>query len=367
LERLGFIRRSQDTMRTLRLTAILLILSGVSVSQALRKIIINEDCSGPGGSNMQTLALLIQSPQTEVLGITVVSGDAWRDEEVAHTLRLLEIMGRTDIPVVPGAAFPLIRTRAEAQAWQQRYGKVAYAGAWDDRWWHEAAVVPPLAEGTPTTKPADEDAAHFIIRMLHKYPNEVTIYEGGPMTNLALAISIDPQVPELAQELVFMGGSISPPGDNPEFVNNPRHEFNFWFDPDAAAIVLRAPWKKIVCTPTDVSVRTHMTAAFVKQIEAAGTPLAKYVARFAMLTPGADIMWDELAAAAWLDPSIITRSETRYMTVDLDRGAGYGDTLTWGADNPLRPATQKVEIQFDLNQEKFYQVFLKLICGPTPR
>ena len=154
--------------------------------------------------------LLIQSPQVEVLGITVVSGNQWRDEEVAHTLRLLEIMGRTDIPVVPGAAFPLVRRREETQIWQQRYGKVAFAGAWDDRWWHEPFVVPPLPEGQPTTKPADEDAAHFLIRKVHQFPHEVTIYEGGPMTNLALAISIDPQFPELAEELVFMGGSLEP-------------------------------------------------------------------------------------------------------------------------------------------------------------
>ena len=189
-------------------------------------------------------------------------------------------------PSCPERRFPLVRTREEAQLWQQRYGKVAYAGAWDDRWWHEASVVPPLPEGQPTTKPADEDAAHFLIRMVRKYPHEVTIYEGGPMTNLALAISLDPQFPELAQELVFMGGSLSPQTDNPEFLNNPRHEFNFWFDPEAAEIVLRAPWKKIVCTPTDISVKTHMTAALVKQIEASGTPLARYIARFAMLTPG---------------------------------------------------------------------------------
>ena len=171
----------------------------------------------------------------EVLGITVVSGDQWRDEEVAHTLRLLEIMGRTDIPVVPGAEFPLVRTRAEAQLWQQRYGKVAYAGSVGRPLVARShSVVPPLPEGPPTTKPADEDAAHFLIRMVRKYPHEVTIYEGGPMTNLALAISLDPQFPELAKELVFMGGSLSPQTDNPEFANNPRHEFNFWFDPEAA-------------------------------------------------------------------------------------------------------------------------------------
>ncbi len=315
---------------------------------------------------MQTLLLLIQSQQVEVLGITVVSGDQWRDEEVAHTLRLLEIIGRTDIPVIPGAAFPLVRTREESQLWQEHYGKVAYAGAWDDRWWHESSVVPPLPEGTPNTKPTDEDAAHFMVRMVRKYPHKVTIYEGGPMTNTALAISLDPQFPELAEELVFMGGSLSPATDNPEFLNNPRHEFNFWFDPEAAAIVLRAPWKKIVCTPTDVSVKTHMTAALVKEIEASATPAALYVAKFAMLTPGADIMWDEITAAAWIDPAIITKSDTRYMTVDLDHGPGYGNTLTWPTTNPPQPATQKVEIQFDLNTEKFYRMFVSLMTAPTP-
>src|SRR6266850_7539712 len=151
---------------------LILLLTTLATAQPRRKIIINQDCSGPGGSNMQTLLILLQSPQVEVLGVTVVSGDQWRDEEVAHTLRLLEIIGRTDIPVVPGAAFPLVRTRAEAQLWQQRYGKVVYAGAWDERWWHEPNVIPPKDEGRPATKPADEDAAHFLIRMVRKYPHE---------------------------------------------------------------------------------------------------------------------------------------------------------------------------------------------------
>src|SRR5207253_3834347 len=118
------------------LISFLLIANGLGFAQQRRKVIINQDCSGPGGSNKQTLAVLIQSPQVEVLGITVVSGNQWRDEEVAHALRLLEIIGRTDIHVVPGAVFPLVRRRDEAQLWQQSYGKVGFAGAWDDRWWH---------------------------------------------------------------------------------------------------------------------------------------------------------------------------------------------------------------------------------------
>jgi inosine-uridine nucleoside N-ribohydrolase len=344
----------------------LFLASSLASAQPRRKVIVNEDFSGPGGSNMQTLLVLAQSPQVEVLGATVVSGDQWRDEEVAHTLRLLEIIGRTDIPVVPGAVFPLVRRRDEAQQWQTRYGKVAYAGAWDDRWWHEAFVVPPLPEGTPSTKPSSEDAAHFLIRMVHKYPHAVTIYEGGPMTNLALAISIDPEFPELAEELVFMGGSLNPISDNPEFANNPRHEFNFWFDPEAAEIVLRAPWNKIVCTPTDISIKTHLTPALVKRIQASGTPLARYLARFAMYSPGADIMWDELAAAAWIDPTLITKRASLYMAVDLDHGAGYGNTLTWTESDKPPAGANLVEIQVDLDVERFYEMFVKLMSAPTP-
>jgi purine nucleosidase len=348
------------------LFSFLLLASSFLWPQPRRKVIVNEDCSGPGGSNMQTLLVLIQSPQVEVLGITVVSGNQWRDEEVAHTLRLLEIIGRTDIPVVPGAVFPLVHRREEAQMWQQRYGKVAFAGAWDDRWWHEPFIVPPLPEGPPTTKPADEDAAHFLIRKVREFPHQVTIYEGGPMTNLALATSIDPQFPELAKELVFMGGSLSPQTGDPEFVNNPRHEFNFWFDPEAAQIVLRAPWKKIVCTPTDISIKTHLTPPMIKQIDASGTALAHYVARFYQSGQGGEYMWDELAAAAWIDPALITKSETRYMGVDLDRGAGYGNTLTWTENDKSKAATQPVGIQVDLDAEKFYRMFVSLMSAPTP-
>jgi inosine-uridine nucleoside N-ribohydrolase len=346
-----------------RLAIALLLVCSIAWSQPRRKIIINEDCSGPGGSNMQTLALLIQSPKVEVLGITVASGDQWRDEEVAHALRLLEILGRKDIPVMSGAAFPLVRTREEALQWEERYGRVSYAGAWDQRWWHEPFVVPALPEGSPSTKPSDEDATHFLVRMVHKYPHEVSIYEGAPMTNLALAISLDPQFAALAEELVFMGGSLNPQTNDPEFANNPRHEFNFWFDPEAAHIVLRAPWRKITCTPVDISIQARLSPEMVKRINTSGTPLARYIARYYVEGPGYDYMWDELAAAAWIDPSLITRQETRYMSVDIDHGAGYGNTLTWTSAEKPKTAAQPVAIQVDLDKERFYEMFVNLMSA----
>jgi inosine-uridine nucleoside N-ribohydrolase len=356
-------------MRKIRLYSIIffwLVAHCQGYAQQRRKVIINQDCSGPGGSNMQTLLTLIQSPLVEVLGITVVSGNQWRDEEISHTLRLLELIGRTDIPVVPGAVFPLVHRRNEAILWQARYGKVAFAGAWDDRWWHEPFVIPKLPEGEPTTKPADEDAAHFLVRMVHKYPHEVTIYEGGPMTNLALANAIDPHFAELAEELVFMGGSLSPQTGDPEFASSPRHEFNFWFDPEAAKSVLAAPWKKIVCTPVDISVKTRITDAMIAEINKSNSPAAQYVVKFFMKDQGGFYMWDELAAAAWIDPTLITRKEIRYMSVDIDQGAAYGNTLTWtDKDNP-KLGERLVEIQMDLDLARFNRMFVELMKAPTP-
>ncbi len=359
---------NRDRVR-LFIAAILSVLTVVAASQgqARRNVIIDQDAAGPAGTDQQAILLLIQSPQTEVLGITVVTGDAWLTEEVAHTLRTLEIIGRTDIPVVRGAENPLVRTKAETEWWEQRFGVIQWLGAWTPKYYHAPRELGPMPEGTPTTKAADEDAAHFLVRMVRKYPHEVTIYEGGPMTNLALAITIDPEFASLAKELVFMGASLNPQTDDPEFINMPRHEFNLWFDPEAAHIVLRARWKKIVCTPVDISLKTRMSNDLIAKIKAGSSPTAQYIGKYAQLRGSYNYLWDELTSAAWLDPSLITKKETRYMDVNLDRGAGYGDTLTWSERDKPGREVQPVEVQVDLDTERFYKMFVELLTAPTPR
>jgi len=347
--------------------ATLLLISLTSLGQEKRKIIIDQDAAGPAGTDQQSMLLLIQSRQTEVLGITVVTGDQWLHEEVAHTLRMLELIGRTDIPVVPGAEYPLVRRQQETEQWEQRYGSVAWLGAWTPRFFHPPDQLGAMPEGKPATRPADEDAAHFLLHMVHKFPHQITIYEGGPMTNLALAISIDPQFAELAKELVFMGASLNPRTDDPEFVNAPTHEFNIWFDPEAAHIVFQAPWKKIVCTPVDISVKTRLTVDLVNRMKAGDSPAAQYIGKYARLHGNYNYLWDELAAAAWLDPSIITKKETLFMDVDLDHGAGYGNTLSWTEHDKPKIEVQPVEVQDDLNLEKFYKMFVDLLTATTPK
>jgi inosine-uridine nucleoside N-ribohydrolase len=346
---------------------VLLLTCLTSWGQAKRKLIIDQDAAGPAGTDQQSILLLIQSPVTEVLGITVVTGDQWLKAEVVHTLRMLELIGRADIPVVPGAEYPLVRRKEETELWEQQYGTFIWLGAWTPRLYHPPDQLGELPEGKPSTKPLDEDAAHFLIRMVRKFPNQVTIYEGGPMTNLALAISIDPEFPKLVKELVFMGASLNPETTDPEFINTPRREFNLWFDPEAAHIVLRAPWKKIVCTPVDISVKTRMTAELINRIKAGDSPAARYVGQYARLQGEYNYLWDELAAAAWLDPTLITKKETRFMDVDLDRGAGYGNTLTWMDRDKPKFGVQPVEIQVDLDTEKFYKMFVGLLTAATPQ
>src|SRR5271165_4632157 len=153
--------RVSITVATILLTLTQCLLSQSSDSnsnKAKRKVIIDQDAAGPAGTDQQAILLLIQSPQTEVLGITVVTGDAWLTEEVAHTLRMLEIIGRTDIPVVPGAEFPLIRTKADTEEWEQRFGSVSWIGAWTPRMYHPPRELGAMPEGMPATKATDEDA-----------------------------------------------------------------------------------------------------------------------------------------------------------------------------------------------------------------
>src|SRR5579863_2460847 len=103
----------------------------VCVCPAQRRLaLIDQDGSGPGGSNQMAILALLQSPQVKILGITMVTGNAWRDEETLHTLRMLELTGHGNVPLARGAVFPLIRTQEETRLASALDGKVTWLGAW---------------------------------------------------------------------------------------------------------------------------------------------------------------------------------------------------------------------------------------------
>jgi purine nucleosidase len=368
-------------MKTIAAT-LFLTLALSTVHAEKRLVLIDQDGSGPGGSNQMAMMVFLQSPDVQVLGITIVTGNAWRDEEMQHTLRMLELIGRSDVPVVPGAVFPLVRTERETQLSSALVGKVTWLGAWgggpaklietptgvvgvtdEKQGLHGPYAVLPMLEGEPHTRPLDEDAAHFLIRQVHAHPHHVTIYAAGPLTNIALALAIDPHFAELTQGIVIMGGSLNPQTDDAEFATSPRHEFNFWFDPEAAHISLRAHWPRIDLTTVDVSIKAPFTQAMLDAISKSPNPAAQYIAKYSQ---DRYYLWDELTACAWLDPSIITKENQIYMDIDLSHGPSYGDTLTWTGQLKPDIDVQLVHAQIDLDLARFQKMFIDLMTAPTP-
>ena len=132
--------RLKTSLSAVSIAIIAIFLVSPAAAQSRRKVIIDQDARGPATTDQQSMIVLLQSPNVEALGITIVSGDQWRDEEVAHTLRMLEIIGRTDVPVYPGAIFPLINREETIKRWETLYGKVALQRRVEPRWPQETAA-----------------------------------------------------------------------------------------------------------------------------------------------------------------------------------------------------------------------------------
>src|SRR5438445_4816922 len=359
----------------LLLSACVLLATASPVHAQKIKVIVDQDARGPATTDMQSILIFLQSDKFDVLGITTVSGDQWVKEETQRTLRLLEIAGRTDVPVAEGAEFPLLNSKEESERWEALYGKFRYKGCWSDfsdrpastppafrAGYHEPDVIPPLVEGSPHTKPLDETAAHFIVRMVHKDPGEVVVWAGGPLTNIALALRLDPQVATLAKELVLMGSGMYADTGGINTIDG-RREFNWWFDPEAVRITMRAPWKKITITPIDISVKTEVNHTVKTAIAKADTPIARYLTEYAVES----FMWDELSAAAMIDPSIVTGQKELYVDIDVDHGPSYGETLFWELGTELPPYERKATVQFDVDTKKLYDLYIKLMTKPPRR
>jgi inosine-uridine nucleoside N-ribohydrolase len=350
---------------------VLLILVPVFAFGQKRLVLIDQDGSGPADSNQMSILALLQSKDVEVLGITIVTGNAWRDQEVQHTLRMLELTDHRGIPVVPGAVFPLLRTQDETRVAMQTIGKPVWLGAWGGR--QDMAAAPPptlgpwetsnLIEGAPSTKPLAEDATHFLIRQVRAHPGDITILAFGPLTNIALAIAIDPKFAEMTKGIVIMGSSLNPQSKEIEFATNPRYEFNFWFDPEAARIVLRAPWPRIDVTTIDVAIQAMFTQDMFDAITRAKSPAAQYVAKYAT---DRFYLYDELAACAWLEPKLITKTHEVYMDVDVSHGPSYGNTLTWQASLKPEVGPRLVHAQVGVDLFRFKAMFVDLMSAGEP-
>ena len=246
----------------------------------------------------------------KIEGLTPVAGNVPLELTLPNALRMVEIAGRTDIPVAAGAKVPLVRRLVTAA---YAHGENGLGGA----------VFP-----EPTTKPIDEPAAEFIRRIVRKYPHEVTLITLGPLTNVAMALNLDPQLAGMIRGLTMMGGSLS--GGN----ITPAAEFNIYVDPEAARIVFQSGIP-IVMVGLDVTRKTSLTDEHVRRLEAAKTPVSLAAAKIGrnaidhnrsegfLVGPN---MHDSLAVASFLDPSILKWGEY-YVDVETTGELTAGETL----------------------------------------
>lgn len=323
------------------------------------RVFFDNDFLGPGQSNIQALIPLLRDDRAEVVGIGVVTGDAWLKEETQHLLRFLEIAGRPAVPVHAGAEMPLLRTQTEMRDWEARWGKVPFKGAWSaarpGRSYHpdDPALVPPLAEGAPAIGASAEDAVTALIRLVRANPGRITIVAAGPLTDIALAVRIAPDLPGLAKEIVLEGGKLDT--DMARITGNTDYatDFNFLFDPEAAHIVLTRPWRRITVLG-NVSSAARATPELIGRIGAAGTPVARYVQAYARI---GQPLWDEVTVAVAIDRTLVTDEVVARMDVDVMPGPNYGRAVVWKDDMAPGRGEQPVHIVRAIDTARFLARF----------
>jgi inosine-uridine nucleoside N-ribohydrolase len=283
-----------------------------------QKVVFDTDCAYFNDDGA-ALVMLLQSPkQVEVKGITIVPGNFWPATGAPYMSHILKLMHRSDVPLYFGAQMPLLHTRQKATG-------IDYIGAF--------ATDPPKYSG-PTK------AIDFLIETIERSPGKVTVLALGPMTNIAILLRLRPDLASKIERLVFMGGALH------------KKEFNFWFDPEAAQIVLRSAIPKKIMFGLDICDHAPIDKAHADKITAR-TPIGNLYREDRIKNPS-PYVWDTLAAAYLLDTKFVTKRETDYLDV------GQGGAVI-PLDRSLAPEATPVEVMLDLDFERFFALFQSLI------
>ncbi|HEX5124148.1 MAG TPA: nucleoside hydrolase [Rhodanobacteraceae bacterium] len=256
------------------------------------------------------LAILMAHANANVAGLTIVGGNVGLAHTTRNALKLVETIG-AQTPVFPGSASPLVVAAPDA-------GFVHGADGFGDTGYFNAARMP-----------EEEHAANAIVRLARERPGELTLVALAPLTNLALALRLDPTLPTRIARLVVMGGAVTVRGNLPE---RPSAEFNIGFDPEAAHVVFSA-WPLLDLVDWEACLRHTLDFERFEATLAKGDARARFYEAISRKTrafnrtrgrPGV-VAADALAMAVALDPGIVTKSETRHVGVEL------GGALTRGA------------------------------------
>ena len=282
-------------------------------------------------------------PEVSLQAITVTHGNTTVEKCTTNALKLVELLGMTDIPVAMGATEPLVKTLSIAE---ETHGDTGLGHA----------ILP-----DPSTKIISTNAANLIIELVNANPGEITILCIGPVTNLALALLKDPSLRKKIKNVVSMAGTFHYPGNA-----TPSSEYNVFCDPESFDILLRSGID-LTIVPLDVTYKCLFTKSHIERLMGAREDLQKFIdhstafyMEFHAEYQGIEgcAINDPLAAAILVKPELVTFRDY-YVDVEL---SGEFTTAKLSADHFIatgNPPNAKVAMEVDV--EAFLDFFIERV------
>jgi purine nucleosidase len=302
----------------------------------MRRIII--DCD-PGIDDAQAIIMAYQHPETKIEAITTVAGNVGVDLTTANVLKILDILAAPIIPVYAGAASALVEPCENASFFHGNDG-LGDSGLTNS-----------------SRKVKDEHAALALVRMAKENPGELELIAIGPLTNLALALRLDPLLPSRYKRLVVMGGAYYAQGNT----RNLPAEFNFYADPEAASVVLDQ-WPQITMVSWETTISHGIHLADYQSLLNKENPRSDFLKQITknsfdylinMLNREMSFLADPLAMAVLLEPEIVLGSDLVHVEIERFGRLSRGMTVVdwWGTTK----RSPNVNIVKKLDTDRFYQ------------
>ena len=307
------------------------------------------------------MLLLANAPNVELVGVTTLSGNSWLEQGTAYAIRQLEIEKATHVPIAMGLQLPLRPQRYDLFGTERRL-----VGRGHDLWIGSFGFPHPTSwqtfydqryDRTPSFAPVDKHAVNFIIDTVRANPGQITIANIGPCGNLALAVRMAPDIVPLIKRVVYMGGAFFQQGNI-----TPAAEFNWYFDPEAARIALHSPFREQIILGLDVCEKVVFRKEHYDRIikTLGASPMAEllngtFVGQSFIKNPDfTHYVWDVLAAAVIIDPTLITKEVTRFVDINDQWGLSYGQSLAYPEDAPA--GAQKARIVLEVDADRFWDM-----------
>jgi inosine-uridine nucleoside N-ribohydrolase len=311
-----------------------------------KKIIIDTD---PGVDDAMAILFAFNAPEIEVVGLTTIYGNVQVDLAAQNALRLVELAGHPDVPVAKGTARPLLKPLDRIADFV-----------------HGVDGFGNINQPPPTGQPINRSAAQFIVDTIMANPGEITLVPIGPLTNIALALALEPQIIHNVAEVVVMGGAATVSGNV-----NPAAEANIFNDPHAADRVFTAGWP-LTMVGLDVTMKTVMTDEYLVDLKATGSKICEFIydisrfyLEFHRQHDGVNGLrtHDPSAIAYVVDPSLFTTQPgvIRVVTEGIAAGQTVMDQRgAWHGSNPWSNIS-KTNVCLDVASEMLLEVYQTII------